>query len=203
MQKQVRSKKDLEIYLQKLQKPEFYKNQLEQYPTSAAVAAEILFLALLDGNILDKTVADLGAGNGIFSVGAALLGANKVYAVELDENMVKVLRKNSEDLDVEIIQGDVITFRENVDTVFMNPPFGSVIEGSDRKFLDSAMKFGKHIYSIHNLKSADFIRSYYSREFTIMREQRMGIMVPRLYAHHTMDQKSIPGIFFHCELQNK
>ncbi len=203
MQKQIRSKKDLEINLQKLHKPTFYKNNLEQYPTNAAVAAEILFLAYLDGNVQDKIIGDFGAGNGIFSVGAALLGAEKVYAVELEENMVEVLRKNTEDLNIEVIQGDILAFRERVDTVFMNPPFGSVVEGSDRKFLDTAMKLGKHIYSLHNLKSADFIHSYYSKKFTIIREQRVNIKVPRLYEHHTRDQKDIPGIFFHCELQNE
>ncbi len=201
MQKPIRSKKDLEIHLQKLHKPAFYRNQLEQYPTSAAVASEILFLAFLDGNIQGKIIGDFGAGNGIFSVGAAMLGAEKVYAVELDENQVEALKKNAEGFNIEIVQGDILSFNVQVDTVLMNPPFGSITEGSDRKFLDTAMKLGKHVYSLHNLKSADFIRGYYSREFDIIREQRMDIRVPRLYAHHTMDQKEIPTIFFHCEVR--
>lgn len=203
MQRQIRSKKDLEIQLQKLQKPSFYRNQLEQYPTSAAVASEILFLAYLDGNIQGKTIGDFGAGNGIFSVGAVLLGAEKVYAVELDENQVEALRKNAEGYNIEIVQGDIVSFKVPVDTVLMNPPFGSVMEGSDRKFLDAAMKFGIHIYSLHNLKSADFVRDYYSRDFDIIRERRMDISVPRLYGHHTKDQKDIPAIFFHCELRGR
>lgn len=203
MQRHVRSKKDLEIYLQKLHKPSFYRNQLEQYPTSAGVASEILFLAFLDGNIEGKTIGDFGAGNGLFSVGAALLGAKKVFAVELDPNQVEVLRKNAEGLEIEVIQGDILSFSEPVETVIMNPPFGSVVEGSDRKFLDSAIKLGKHIYSLHNLKSADFIRGYYSRSLQIIREQRMNIRVPRLYGHHIMDHKDIPVIFFHCEQRNE
>lgn len=203
MLRKIRSKKDLEIYLQRLQKPSFYRNQLEQYPTSASVASEILYLALLDGNLQGKIVGDFGAGNGIFSVGAALLGAEKVYAVEIDENQVEALRKNVEEFSIEIIQGDILAFKQPVDTVLMNPPFGSVMEGSDRKFLDTAMKLGKNIYSLHNLKSADFIRSYYSKGFTLVREMRMNIQVPRLYGHHTMDRKEIPAIFFHFELKDE
>ena len=203
MQKQIRSKKDLEIHLQKLQKPLRYRNQLEQYPTSAGVASEILYLAFLDGNVDGKVIGDFGAGNGIFSVGAASLGARKVYAVELDEHQVEALRKNAEGFNIEIIQGDILSFREPVDTVFMNPPFGSVAEGADRKFLDSAIRLGKHVYSLHNLKSADFIRSYYAKSLTIIREQKMEIRVPRLYEHHTRDIMGIPAIFFHCEQPNQ
>ncbi|MCL4337445.1 MAG: METTL5 family protein [Candidatus Thermoplasmatota archaeon] len=203
MQKNIRSKKDLEIYLQKLQKPVRYRNQLEQYPTSAGVASEILFLAYLDGNVEGNVIGDFGAGNGIFSVGAALIGAKKVYAVELDLDQADALRKNAEGLNIDIIIGDILSFRESVDTVFMNPPFGSVTEGADRKFLDAAMKLGKHIYSLHNLKSADFIRGYYAKSLSIVRERKFEIQVPRLYGHHTKDIMGIPAVFFHCEQPNQ
>ncbi len=198
MQKVIRSKKDLEIQLQKLKKPAFYRNDLEQYPTDASLASEILFLAFLDGNIREKTVADLGAGNGILGIGAALLGADKVYCVEVDSDHCNVIRDNSKGLMVETLEMEVSSFNQKVNTVVMNPPFGSVVKGSDRIFLEKAVSLSESIYSIHNLKSADFVRQFYDKNCEITRESKVQIRTPRLYAHHSSDMDLIDGVFFSC-----
>lgn len=198
MQKPIRSKKDLEIQLQKLKKPAVYRNELEQYPTDASLASEILFLAFLDGNIKEKTVGDLGAGNGILGIGAALLGADKVFCVEIDRDHCKIIRENSKDMNIETLEMEVGYFSQRVDTVVMNPPFGSVIKGSDRIFLEKAVDLSDSIYSIHNLKSADFVRQFYEDNCEITRELRVKIRVPRLYAHHSSDLDLIDGVFFSC-----
>lgn len=196
MPEAIRSKKNLEIILQKLKKPSEYKNHLEQYPTDASLASEILFIALLDGNIEGKTVGDFGAGNGVLGVGAALLGAEKVYAVEVDPGMVHVLKENVSGLNVEVCELDISRFQEKVDTVVMNPPFGSVNKGADRIFLQKAVELSSYAYSIHNVKSADFVRKFYGEYGEIVRESNVRIRTPRLYSHHSSDLEWIDGVFF-------
>lgn len=44
----------------------------------------------------EVTIADIGCGSGILSVGALLLGAKKAYAVDLDPLAVKATRENRE-----------------------------------------------------------------------------------------------------------
>lgn len=196
MPETIRSKKNLEIILQKLEKPQVYRNDLEQYPTDASLASEILFLAFLDGNIEGKTVGDFGAGNGVLGIGAALLGAVKVYCVEVDHEMVSVIGNNSRDLSVEICEMNISMFQQKVDTVVMNPPFGAVSKGADRVFLEKAAELSSYAYSIHNLKSADFVRKFYEEHGEIVRESRVRVRTPRLYAHHTSDLDWIEGVFF-------
>ena len=60
------------------------KVALEQYPTSPEIAAHMLLNALEEGDIEDAAVADLGCGGGILGIGAAILGASHVVAIDLD-----------------------------------------------------------------------------------------------------------------------
>lgn len=149
-------KKHLAMILSKL---EGFKNptaELEQYRTPGDVAAELLWLAYSLGEVEKKTIADLGAGTGVLSVGACLLGAEKVYAVEIDENALKIAWENVRALGVEtcveLILSDVSFFDKRVDTVIMNPPFGSQNPKADRPFLLKAFEISKVIYSIHLAK---------------------------------------------------
>ena len=44
----------------------------------------------------DSTVFDVGTGSGILAIGAALLGAENVLAIDIDENAVRVAKENIE-----------------------------------------------------------------------------------------------------------
>ena len=50
----------------------------------------------LDGSQSDAVIADIGCGSGILSIGAVLLGASSVYAVDIDPLAVQSTRSNRE-----------------------------------------------------------------------------------------------------------
>ena len=146
-------KKELAIILSKLKGFQNPKPWLEQYKTPGNAASELLWLAYSLGDIEGKVVADLGAGTGVLTVGALLLGAKKVYAVEVDPEAVEVLKENVKGFDnVKVIVGDVSEFSKKVHTVVMNPPFGSQRKHADRPFLLKAFEVSNVVYSIHLAK---------------------------------------------------
>lgn len=152
-------KKILEMRLSQVPPHPAPRPELEQYPTPANIAADVLYRAHANGDIAGRQVIDLGCGTGIFAIGAALLGAGEVTAVDIDEKAVEVARKAAHDLNVEIkfLVSDVEEFEERGDTVLMNPPFGAQKKHADRPFLSKALSISSVIYSLHLSRTRDFI----------------------------------------------
>jgi len=154
-------KKQLEMILQKI--PTFEKPivNLEQYQTPAFIAADILFIAHQFEDIENKTVIDLGCGTGIFSIGAKILGAKKVFGVDVDKNCLKIARRyvKQNNLKITFINKDIDEIRIKCDTVIMNPPFGAQKSNkkADRKFIEKGFEIANVIYSLHLSKTATFI----------------------------------------------
>lgn len=196
----IRSQKDLEIKLQSLDRPESFDNSLEQYPTDPALAAHVAVTAYLDGNIAGKSVTDLGCGFGVLACAAAMLGASHVLAIEIDPVQASKAVQNCREYPVSVINSDVYGMRERVDTTLMNPPFGSVNPHADQVFLSRAVEFSSHVYSLHNEKSSDFVREFLSARGKIKREEKVNILVPRIYAHHTREYVRIPAVFFSTDV---
>jgi len=88
------SKKQLEIILSKLKPAENPKPSLEQYTIPSDLAAEILNLAHLSGDIKNKIVFDLGCGTGRLALGALLMGAKEVVGVDIDDKSLDVAEEN-------------------------------------------------------------------------------------------------------------
>ncbi|MDO5125730.1 MAG: 50S ribosomal protein L11 methyltransferase [Ruminococcus sp.] len=84
-----------------------------------------LCLELIEANVKENDkLLDLGCGSGILSIGAVLLGASSVFAVDIDENSVKIAKENAEKNN---ISPDVYTAR-----------CGNIIE--DEKLVDEIGK---------------------------------------------------------------
>ncbi len=155
-------KKELEIKLQKLSSHPEPKPDLEQYMTPGDVASSLLRLAYNHSSIKGRRVYDLGCGTGRLAIGAALLGAEEVVGVEIDETALEVARENAEEVDVEVdwVCADVEEVElESADTVIQNPPFGVQNRGADMVFLKKAINLARDVYSIHKAvpKNRDFI----------------------------------------------
>ena len=159
------SKKKLAIVLSKLKQFDNPKVILEQYSTDSEVAAEILWKAYMNGDIEGKIIADLGCGPGIFGIGAALLGAKKVFFIDKDQSAIDTTELNVIDVGIEncvldVKKIDVSDFKKKVDVVLMNPPFGTKVKHHDKVFLKKAMQVSKIIYSIHKITSKKFIEEF-------------------------------------------
>jgi putative methylase len=159
------TKKELSILLSRLKvfdKPEL---KLEQYPTDSEIAGDCLWFACMQGDIKNKTIADLGSGTGILGLGALILGAKKAFLVDIDANAMELAMKNKEFLEKEtgtklnatFLAGDVNIFDKKVDVIIMNPPFGTKKENTDTAFLLKAMNAADIIYSFHKASTKNYI----------------------------------------------
>jgi putative methylase len=159
------SKKQLEILLERCNRFIEPKAKLEQYVTPTPIAADLLNLAALKGDIVDRKVFDLGCGTGRLGIGAALLGAEGVIGFDIDCEAIDAARRNAEALDADVAWRctDVSSIDETCDTVVMNPPFGVKTRSADRPFIRAALKAGKVIYTMHKTTTRDFIIEYIKR----------------------------------------
>lgn len=183
----------LEIELSKLGKISSPKSRLEQYFTPSDTAAEILYKALQDGDIADKVVADFGTGNGIFAIGASLLGAKRVYAIDSDKEMIDIAARNAKkcNVKIEFIRTPVEEFNEKVDTVVMNPPFGSQRRNADVPFIKKAMELSKDFYIILNYKSGDFLRKFVAGKGEVLWEYKIDVPLSHNYSFQRKETKVI------------
>ncbi|MEX0568577.1 MAG: METTL5 family protein, partial [Candidatus Njordarchaeota archaeon] len=163
--------KELEITLSNLLDLDKPKPHLEQWTTPPRIAAEVLLYAYNNGDIENKICCDFGCGNGIFSIGLALLGAQKVVGIDIDNDALRIAMNNKQaleniygSLNVEFILADVRSIDIRCDTLVMNPPFGvePQTRHADRYFLRKGFESAKVIYSLHHSskKSRRFLEKY-------------------------------------------
>ena len=186
--------RDLEITLESIERSGEYEVSLEQYPTPSKIASAILYAAQMEhGDITDKTVLDLGCGDGIFALGAALIGARRVIGIDVQSKALKASQMNSrllgtEDI-VDWILGDVSSLQLHclVDTVVSNPPFGVKKKGADLRFLKKAISIANVTYSIH--LAGDKNRIFLEREVEklgarVTQIETFQFPIGKLFEHH-------------------
>jgi putative methylase len=166
------TKKQLEILLSKLQLNPTPLVGLEQYTIPGDIAAQIINIAYLSGDIEGKHVADFGCGTGRLTIGCALMAAKDVVGIDIDEKVLKIasenvriaerLTKNKIREKMKFLKNDVSDWEGKVDTVIQNPPFGIQKLHADRLFLKKALECGKKIYSLHRAyeKTREFLKKY-------------------------------------------
>ncbi|MBR6871016.1 MAG: methyltransferase [Candidatus Methanomethylophilaceae archaeon] len=187
-------RKDLEMALQKVRGFEDPDPALEQYMTPATMASEILFDAYRAGDVEGMKVVDLGCGTGMFSIGAALLGAGMSIGFDTSDKALEVARYNAEalDVDVEFVLSDIRDVEEGADTIFMNPPFGCQNKNADRPFLDRAMELSECVYSIHMAETLDFVKGYCEKRGRQVASYKIyKYEIPHVFAFHTKTKKTI------------
>ncbi len=152
-------KRRLEIALQKLRPMSSRTPTLEQYATPADIAADVLWEAYTAGDIMGRSVMDLGCGNGILAIGAKLLGAESVEGIDIDPGAVKIAKENADSLslDIDFRPQRVEDVKAKTDTVLQNPPFGAQKSHADRAFVKKAMEIAPRVYSLHNDGSEQFL----------------------------------------------
>ena len=183
---------------------------LEQYRTPAPLAARLLFHAAMRGDIEGKRVCDLGSGSGILAIGAALLGAREVVALEIDPDVLGIARRNADRAGVEIpfLEADIKnpeihTLAGACDTVVMNPPFGAQQIHADRPFIDAALTIAPVTYGIFNAGSRSFIRTYLAGRGEI--DEVIGGLLPirRTFAFHREEVREIPVEIYRIVLHHE
>ncbi|MFC3476187.1 METTL5 family protein [Halobacterium litoreum] len=180
---------------------------LEQYPTPAGLAAHLIHVADLQGDLAGRTVADLGSGTGMLALAAATRDPTRVLAVEYDPSALAVARENERRVDpgagIDWLRGDATRPPlANVDTVVMNPPFGAQTgnEHADRRFLAAASEIAGVSYSVHNAGSKSFVESFAADEGgEVTHAFAAEFDVSRQFDFHTSDRETLDVELFRVD----
>ncbi|CAK9813425.1 rRNA N6-adenosine-methyltransferase Mettl5 [Anthophora plagiata] len=203
----------LEEYLQQLDGFDKPKLLFEQYATSAHIASHMLYCAQSQFNDIEgHTVADLGCGCGILSLGAQMLGACHVIGFEIDSDALEIQSRNCSEIElfVEAVQCDVLQylpgrFEKYFDTVVMNPPFGTKHNaGMDMKFLEIATKLASNsVYSLHKTSTRNYVLQkavQYGAKGKVIAELRYDL--PKIYKFHKKASVDVHVDFIRFELNH-
>lgn len=189
------TKRQLEIILENLSPHPKPRVLYEQYTIPGYLAAHMLHTADVNfGDIQGKVVADLGAGAGRLAIGAKLLGAKQSIGVDIDGMAISIANRNSQlaEVSCDWVVGDFHGIRGGVDTVVMNPPFGTKIKHADIRFLDHATTIAKTTYSLHKSSTRRFImRRMKEKGHRAEALYEARFEIPRLFRFHRKRKISV------------
>ncbi|APE95822.1 METTL5 family protein [Halodesulfurarchaeum formicicum] len=172
---------------------------LEQYRTPASVAAHLVALADLEGDIEGQTVIDLGTGTGMLALAAALRSPDRVMGVEIDPAALEQARANERSLSsmpVDWIRGDATALPVDLagTTVVANPPFGAHEDNrhADREFLETIAGDAAVSYTIHNEGSREFLEAFtMDNGGRITHAYGVEFHIPKQFRHHDSTSQTI------------
>jgi putative methylase len=174
---------------------------LEQYPTPPELAAHVVHVADLNGDVEGRTVVDLGAGTGMFTLGAALRGPKRAIGVEIDRDALEIARENRRRVgtrtEIHWVQADATRAPlcpDGPTTVVMNPPFGAQDgnEHADRAFLATAADIADVSYSVHNAGSREFVEAFADDNGgEVTHAFAAQFDLDRQFDHHAADRREI------------
>ena len=188
-------KHNLAIKLQEIGAHPRPKIALEQYTIPADLAAEILFAACYTYNDIEgKRVIDLGTGTGRLAVGASLLNAAYVVGVDVDQTSLAIASKSSKIFGVQVdwVLAKADSVRGPMDTVIMNPPFGTRQRHADVNFLGFAIGIGNVVYSIHKSSTRMFLQRWLQKQGYETSEIITSKMeIPHQFTFHTKERRYV------------
>jgi putative methylase len=198
--KEIVSKSGLAIALSRLKGFKKPKVRAEQYMTEPEIAAEMLWLMKMRGELDDKTIADLGSGTGILGLGALLLGARKVFFVENDKEAMDIAKQNHEELarqgfmlgQAVFLLQDIKEFNKKADVVVQNPPFGTRQEHIDKAFLGVAFSIAPLVWSFHKSATERFVLNF-AKDSRFRVTERIGFRFP-LHAAQAFHRRRVHRI---------
>ena len=175
------------------------KRELEQYRTPASVAAHLIALADLQGDLEGQRVVDLGSGTGMLALGAALRSSDAVFGIEIDPDAIAVAEANEravDGADVEWVQGDAVDPPVDLTgaTVLANPPFGAHEDNrhADRTFLEAIADGAAVSLTIHNENSREFLEAFVmDNGGRITHAYGVSFHVPEQFRHHDAGSQEI------------
>lgn len=201
----ITKKRHLEIAIEDIPKFESPKINLEQYPTSAPIVADLIWNANSLGDISNKNIFDLGCGTGLFAISSLLIGAKSATGFDVDPSAIKIAKNTVKEMnmdnanffvkDIYDIDSNFIDSKLDFDTVITNPPFGAqsrAKKGIDRAFMELAMKSGDIIYSFHMSETENFVKNYYKNlggEITHKLQYKFPLL--NTYEFHTLETRDI------------
>ncbi|GAB3694064.1 METTL5 family protein [Halorubrum pallidum] len=182
---------------------------LEQYPTPPELAAHVVHLADLHGDVDGRTVLDLGTGTGMLALAAALRGPARVFGVELDRAALATATQNERRVaasaPIHWVQADATRLPLSVPdpvTVVMNPPFGAQDgnRNADRGFLSTAGRVADVSYSLHNAGSQEFVDAFVSDEGgEVTHAFAADFAIDAQFDHHTEASRDIDAEVYRIE----
>ncbi|WP_435182562.1 METTL5 family protein [Halobellus sp. EA9] len=182
---------------------------LEQYPTPPELAAHVVHIADLNGDVEDRPVIDLGTGTGMLALGAALRGPSRVVGVDVDRAALKTAvanrRRVGTTTPIDWVHADATRAPlcpDGPTTVLMNPPFGAQNgnEHADRAFLETAADLAEVSYSVHNAGSESFVEAFAAdRGGTVTHAFRATLDVDRQFDFHDSESKAIETEVYRIE----
>jgi len=192
----VRAQKKLAITLSNLVPHPCENAELEQYSIDGELAARWLMDIVAFGDLREGcTVADLGCGNGILSVGALLLGAGKAIAVDADSSVVDVAKSNLKGEGfwqqgewIHATIGDDEINLSGVDLVITNPPWGRQKEKADRPFLQEILDCRVTAHILHSASATHIEPLFTSAGWDVEKYGEADFVLPANYSHHTSTQ---------------
>lgn len=161
--------------------------ELEQVATPPEAAADLLESATARGDLVGRSVADLGCGTGRLGLGAAWLGAARVVGWDIDPASIALARAASTDRpEVTWEVRAVEPPGPEVDTVVMNPPFGAQRAHADRPFWETALARGpRAVYGFALADSRSFIEGRAVAHAARIEERRpIDWRLAAIFRHH-------------------
>ena len=178
--------------------------ELEQYTTEGDLAARWLADIAAFGDLTEgRTVADLGAGNGVLGLGALGMGAGRAILVETNQAACDVAKSNAESMgftdSVEVIQAtlgsDPIDLN-SADLVISNPPWGRQTPKADRPFLEAVLSTGVPAHLLHSAEARHIEPLFDDAGWTVERYGEADFALPAAYEHHARERGRTRAAFW-------